>query len=100
MLTKHFDKEAERSRKSIEALIQDGKIIMEQLPQIDAQTRTILLSWISSAKSRENKDSLFRTEYGWEFKLTEPENGRKCILKCDDGELVMPAFILDFGLVS
>ena len=99
-LLEEYIKEAERSRKSIEALIQDGKIIMEQLPQIDAQTRTILLSWISGAKSRENKDSLFRTEYGWEFKLTEPENGRKCILKCDDGELVMPAFILDFGLVS
>jgi hypothetical protein len=69
---------------------------MEQLPEIDANTRTLLLNWISSAKSRENSGASFRTEYGWEFKLIEPENNRTFILKCSDGELVMPAFILDF----
>jgi uncharacterized protein (TIGR02677 family) len=91
-----YIKEIERDRKKIELLINDGKIIMEQLPEIDANTRTLLLNWISGAKSRENSSASFRTEYGWEFKLIEPENNRTFILKCSDGELVMPAFILDF----
>lgn len=96
-LVEEHIKRVEQSKQRIEKLIKNGRIIMEQLPQIDAETRTILLSWISSAQSRENKDDFFMTEYGFEFRLTEPKDNRKIILKCDDGELIMPAFVLDFG---
>ena len=35
-----------------------------------------------------------KTDDGRKVELIYPENNRRCVLKCDDGELEMPAFVL------
>ena len=89
-----YIKSIEKRRSIIESLIRNGRIVMEELPVIDPQTRSVLLSWISRATGH---DGSFRTEYGTEFRLIYPENDRHFVLSCEDGKLTMPAFILDFG---
>lgn len=41
-----------------------------------------------------NSQKLGRTEYGQEYRLIRGKED--CVLKCEDGDLVMPAYILEF----
>lgn len=100
ILMDEYIREAEKGKKLIESLITDGKIVIAELPEISAAARGVLLSWISGAMSRTDADSLYKTEYGWEFTLRVPEPGNRAALKCEDGELIMPAFVLEFGELS
>ena len=69
--------------------ILDVSAIQEVVPQ---QVRTVLLQWIAQANLNGQKKG--RTEYGQEFKLTRRKG--TCVLKCEDGDLTMPAYVLEF----
>ncbi|MBD8967463.1 MAG: DUF2397 family protein [Ruminococcus sp. SR1/5] len=59
---------------------------------VTEDTRTVFLQWITQANMNSQKTG--RTEYGQEYRLIrKPE---KCVLKCEDGKLVMPSYILEF----
>lgn len=59
---------------------------------VPESTRTALLRWISIAGMTASKTG--RTEYGKKFKLVKNEG--TCTLKCKDGNLVMPVYVLEF----
>ncbi len=67
----------------------DISAIDEVVPE---STRTALLRWISAAGMTASKTG--RTEYGKKYKLVKKTG--ICTLKCEDGNLVMPSYVLEF----
>ena len=41
-----------------------------------------------------NSEKMGRTEYGQEYRLIRGEG--TCVLKCEDGDLKMPSYIMEF----
>lgn len=59
---------------------------------VSESTRRTLLRWIAAANL--TLSGTGRTEYGQAYRLTQ--NGERCILKCEDGELEMPSYVFEF----
>ncbi|MEE0691421.1 MAG: TIGR02677 family protein [Lachnospiraceae bacterium] len=73
--------------------IRDNKIVFSEIEEVvSEETRNTFLQWITQANM--NSQKMGRTEYGQEYYLRR--TGKTCVLKCEDGNLVMPAFILEF----
>lgn len=87
-------KQVEENQKEIEKYIKDGKINIKNLPIIKSNFRKTLLKWISKAGVMADKQ--ITIENGRKIKLIYPQNKERCILKCEDGDLEMPAFELQF----
>lgn len=84
----------EQEKREIEKYIKDGKIDVESLPVIKSSFRKTLLKWISKAGLTPNKQ--ITTEDGRKIKLIYPQGNKRCVLECEDGNLEMPAFVLEF----
>ena len=94
MQIEKYKKQLEEERKEIEKYINNGKIEIDKLPKVKSTFRKTILKWISKANISVNKQ--ITIEDGRKIKLIyEPQKGT-CILKCDDGNLEMPAFVLEF----
>ncbi len=73
--------------------IKDGLLDLAAIDEIvPQQVRAILLHWIQTAGFDGERRGF--TEYGQQFILRQ--NPGECVLHCEDGELQMPAFVLDF----
>lgn len=86
--------ELEQERRMIASFITDNRLDVEQLPEVPAAFRAALLKWIARAGAAADRQG--RTEDGRHFTLIFPEDGRRAVLRCEDGVLEMPAFILEF----
>ena len=82
----------EKEQKEFEKYIIDGKITIENLPIISPRIRKIILGLISRANQSGIRET--KTEDGRKVLLQYPEKNKRCILKCEDGNLEMPAFVL------
>lgn len=78
--------------KLINKYIKDGKINFENLGFINQYVRTTLLGWLSEAMISDNFIS--KNENGKIIKVINPDEKRKCIINCEDGDFEMPAFVL------
>lgn len=87
-------KQIEENQKEIEKYIKDGKIDIKNLPIIKSNFRKTLLKWISKAGIMQDKQ--ITIEDGRKIRLIYPQNKERCILRCDDGDMEMPAFELQF----
>lgn len=87
-------KQIQENQRQIEKYIKEGKIDIKSLPTINSDFRKTLLKWISKAGLMQNKQ--ITIENGKKIKLIYPQNKERCILKCEDGDLDMPAFELQF----
>lgn len=84
-----------RQKEIVMYYIRDNKITFSEIEDvISEETRITFLQWITQANMNSRKTG--RTEYGQEYRLTQAEG--QCVLKCEDGDLVMPAFILEFKI--
>ena len=82
-----------RQKEIVMYYIKDNKITFSEIEEvISEETRITFLQWITQANMNSRKTG--RTEYGQEYRLTRSKG--KCVLKCEDGDLVMPAFVLEF----
>ena len=73
--------------------IKDNKVDFSQIDEvISEETRNTFLQWITQANMNSQKKG--RTEYGQEYHLVQKMGS--CILKCEDGDLTMPAYVLEF----
>lgn len=90
--------EENKKKSVIQNYIQNQVIDFQKLPKIEAHTRKTLLYWLS--KGLADKDLRSRTEWGQYFTV-DKTNADLCILKCEDGDMEMPAYRLIFegGLV-
>ena len=86
-------KQVEQERELVLRYIQNGSLklseITETVPEI---VRSTLLQWIALANL--SSSQMGRTEYGQEYRLVKQEG--TCVLKCEDGNLVMPCYVLEF----
>ncbi|HHT04973.1 MAG TPA: TIGR02677 family protein [Hydrogenispora sp.] len=81
----------------IQSYIKDDQINFAALaagPELPAYVRLTLLHWVSRASATENRRG--KTENGRVFRLLDPPNGARCVLRCTDGMLEMPAYIICF----
>lgn len=87
----------EEEQQSIQKLTVNKQIKFSTLPKIDAHTRKVLLSWLSRGLANENKSA--KTDRGVYYHI-QKENDESCILQCDDGNLLMPCFMIVFDEVT
>ncbi len=88
-------KKAEQERELVTKYIKDGKLEISAIEDVVSEkVRVILLQWIAQANLNTGRRG--RTEYGEEYVLKKGKG--TCVLKCEDGELIMPAYVLEFTL--
>lgn len=86
-------KQVEEDKKMVMKYIKDNRLDVAAICDcISETTRMTLLRWISAANTTSMRKG--RTEYGQEFKLVKKDE--MCTLKCEDGDLVMPAYVFEF----
>lgn len=93
VIKRHLEK-SQKQKEEFEKLIKNNKIVIKELGQINSDMRKLLLSLITKAANIKEFSNETKTPDGKIVELVFPENNEKTILKCDDGELEMPAFEL------
>lgn len=84
---------AQRQKEVVLRYIREQKIRFAEIDEVVSEdTRGIFLQWIAQANMSSEKTG--RTEYGQEYRLKKKEGS--CVLKCEDGNLKMPDYILEF----
>ncbi len=84
----------QQEKEMMENYICNGTISFEDLPILDTKARAILLRWLS--KGLDDRDKKGKTEYGKIYRVILPESGKRCKIRCEDGDFEMPAFKLYF----
>ena len=83
----------EEDKKLVMKYIRNNQLDIRQIKDcISRDTRETLLGWIAQANLTVSKRG--RTEYGQAFRLIKQEGRHR--MKCEDGELEMPIYILQF----
>ena len=83
----------EQERQLVFKYIVDNKLDVSTIKDcIDQSTRMTILRWISLANLNISKMGF--TEYGQAYQLIKKDG--LCTLRCVDGELIMPIYILEF----
>ncbi len=73
--------------------VKDKKIAFSEIEEpVSEMTKNMFLQWIAMANMNSQKSG--QTEFGQEYRLIQ-EDGT-CVLKCEDGDLTMPAYIVEF----
>lgn len=86
-------KQARKQKDIVMHYIKDNKITFSEIAEtVTPDTRTIFLQWITQANMNSQKTG--RTEYGQEYRLIRKKEN--CVLKCQDGELTIPSYVLEF----
>ncbi|TYP57869.1 TIGR02677 family protein [Thermosediminibacter litoriperuensis] len=93
ILNEHL-KDQERERDVIRSYIKNGRIDLRELPEVAPFVRTTLLRWIGKAMG--TKGNTGRTEDGIAYRVLFPENGERIWMRSVDGNIYMPAFIIEF----
>lgn len=84
----------EQEKGIVESYIRDNVLELSSLPAIKPHVRAVLLKWIGKACTSPGRRA--KTEDGRAFTLLLPEGNKRCCLRCEDGDLEMPAFVLRF----
>lgn len=83
----------QRQKDIVLRYIKDDKVVFSEIEEVLSEdTKNIFLQWIAQANMNSQKTG--RTEYGQEYRLVREEGS--CVLKCEDGDLTMPAYTLEF----
>lgn len=96
-LYQEYIEKLRREQAVIQGYIQDNQIDfakLSALPEIPTHVRLTLLRWVSRACSTVSRRG--KTEDGRVFRLVDPPNGERCLLRCTDGMLEMPAYLIRF----
>ncbi|MGN0426019.1 MAG: TIGR02677 family protein [Acetatifactor sp.] len=93
MQRESYLRQARMQKEIVMRYIRDEKIIFSEIKEeVPAEVRDIFLQWIAGANM--NSQRRGRTEYGQEYRLLRGKGN--CVLKCEDGALTMPAYVLEF----
>ena len=86
-------RQAQKQKEVVLRYIREQKIRFAEIDEVISEdTRAIFLQWIAQANMSSEK--MGRTEYGQEYQLRKKEGS--CVLKCEDGDLKMPDYTLEF----
>ena len=93
MQRESYLRQARKQKEIVMRYIKDAKIVFSEIKEeVPADVREIFLQWIAGANM--NSQRRGRTEYGQEYRLLRGKGN--CVLKCEDGALTMPAYVLEF----
>lgn len=93
MQRENYLRHAARQKEIVMQYIKESRINFSEIEGVVSEdTRNTFLQWIAQANM--NSQKLGRTEYGQEYRLMKKEGN--CVLKCEDGDLRMPAYVLEF----
>ena len=84
----------EAERVLLEYYIKTGRIDFKTLKNIKPSVRKTFLRWLAKGISEQGQIAV--NEFGHKFRLINPKENNRCILTCEDGNLEMPAYILEF----
>ena len=87
-------KEIEKEKEILNSYIIENRLIFAKLPLLDKNIRDKFLNWLF--KAFENIDYKYTTEYGRNYRVEDINPKEKCILKANDGDMLMPSFVLIF----
>ncbi len=83
----------EEEKNLVMRYIHDGRLDISAIEDVIPESvRITLLQWISQAALNSSRRG--QTEYGQAFRLVQKPG--TCVLKCEDGDLTMPAYVLEF----
>lgn len=85
----------QREQELIERYIVNDKLNLSTLPIIESEVRRVILQWLS--KALETKEAVGRTAAGKVYRVTRLKSPARCVLRCADGEMEMPAYELVFA---
>jgi len=72
--------------------VKNNRIVFSEIEEIISEmTKNMFLQWITMANMNSQKSG--QTEFGQEYRLIQ--EGGTCVLKCEDGDLTMPAYIME-----
>jgi uncharacterized protein (TIGR02677 family) len=86
-------RQKESEQQLLENLIQDNQIVLRRLPELTTFIRKTLLTWISKCMTNPKRQG--KTETGRSFSLKRAGD-RPIQLRCEDGMLEMPDYVLLF----
>ncbi len=93
MQRKAYLKQLENEQQIVSKYIRENRLDISEVTEcVDEGTRTMLLRWISAANMTKSKKG--HTEYGQSFTLIKKD--ALCTLHCEDGDLEMPVYVLEF----
>jgi uncharacterized protein (TIGR02677 family) len=73
--------------------VKNKQIVFSDIEEpVSEMTRNMFLQWITMANM--NSQKVGQTEFGQEYRLIRKEG--TCVLKCEDGDLIMPKYIVEF----
>ncbi len=82
-----------QNRKEISKYISHNILDVSTIQEsVSPQTRSMILSWIALANINVSKQA--QNEFGWKYKVERLDG--ECELHCEDGNLIMPKYILSF----
>lgn len=88
-----YVEEINRKNEMVRKYMQDDVLDIADIQDvIPSFLRTAILTWISNANMSVSRTG--RTETGWKFHLKKMDE--TCTLKCEDGNIIMPRYILEF----
>ena len=93
MQRESYLRQARQQKEIVMRYIKGNRVVFSEITEVvSASVRNTFLQWIAQANM--NSQKMGRTEYGQEYRLIRQAGS--CVLKCEDGELTMPAYILEF----
>ena len=73
--------------------VRGGKIVFSDIDgPVSEMTKNMFLHWITMANMNSHKTG--QTEFGQEYRLLQKDG--TCVLKCEDGDLTMPVYTMEF----
>lgn len=94
-MMKRIQLERQIEEKTMGNYVIDHCIDFATLPVIEQHVRTTLLKWLSKGISGADKKG--KTEDGRFYQVELPiERNQRCVLRCEDGNLEMPAYVIRF----
>lgn len=84
----------QQEKSVMDTYIQKRTVDFAHIEDLQPFVRETLLRWLAKAMQESNYCSI--TEYGQKYRIVNPKETKRCVLKCDDGDLDMPAYQIEF----
>lgn len=94
LLKKQALERIEYEKKLMDKYVKNGVIDFKELPMIEPEARNIMLRLLTKALERKNAQA--KADDGRSYRIINAEEKEQCVLKCTDGNFLMPAFIIEF----
>lgn len=95
MAAQEYEKSVTKKKELAHKYIKDHKLSISEIDDvIPAELRVSILQWITIANMNVSKSG--STEFGEKYHLIQEEGN--CVLHCEDGDITMPRFVLEFDI--